>query len=188
MIAVQCWPVLCFQPLPPPSGHLVPPRPKSLLCFLLASFCTGSGICCLCFLKPEITHLPIFNLPQCIAISHLWWSPLLFLMLFPYFHEWGAYGTCREKCMCSNSPGLSRNHLLLEFVLVYSGYYNNNTIHWVDYKQHTFIFHSLVDWEVQGPAAGTLSIWWGPGFLTDGRLLSVSSPGGRDEGAFWGLL
>lgn len=58
-----------------------------------------------------------------------------------------------------DSPGLSRNRLLLEFVLVYSGYYNNNTINWVDYKQHTFIFHSLVDWEVQGPGAGTLSVW-----------------------------
>ena len=138
---VQCRPVLSFQPLPLPSGLLVPPGPKSLVCFLLASFYTGSGICSLGFVKPRVTHLPAYNLPNCIAISHCHFSSLWHLIYLKFFYfQWrGDTGKLPREMPTLNSPG---NHFLLEFLLVCSGFYNN-IINWVDYKQHLFFIGRL---------------------------------------------
>lgn len=65
-----------------------------------------------------------------------------------------------EVPVCS-SPGFSRNHLLLEFILVSSGFCNN-IINWVDYKTTNVCFHSSVGWEVHDHGADTFSVWGGP--------------------------
>lgn len=81
-----------------------------------------------------------------------------------------------------NSPGLPRNPLLLEFVLVCSGWYDNSAINWADYKQFSvwqarkFSIMGLAD-SVSGE--GPLFSWW---------LSSVSSHGRRrDKGTLQGF-
>lgn len=63
-----------------------------------------------------------------------------------------------------------------------------NTISWVDYKQHTWVSHNPGGWEVQDQGSDRSSVWWEPTFwFTDGTcssqpLLTGSSVGLFDKG------
>lgn len=61
-----------------------------------------------------------------------------------------------------------------------------NTISWVDYKQHTWVSHNPGGWEVQDQGSDRSSVWWEPTFwFMDGTCSSLN-PSSR--GALWGSL
>lgn len=138
---------LYFQPLPPPSGHLVSPGAKPLVCSLLASFYIGSVICCLCF-KSGSTYVPAFNLqiilPSLIGGDCRFYVHSLKYFKFFYIHKISGVGIGKlpRAMLVFSSPGLSGNHLHLEFVLIRSGSYSN-IVNWVVYKKYFLQFGRL---------------------------------------------
>lgn len=141
---------LYFQPLLLPSGHLVSPSPKPLVCSLLTFFYIGSVICCLCF-KSGSTRVPAFNLqiilPSLICGGcqfYLFSEHCLKYFKFLYIHKISGVGIGKlpREMLVFNSPGLSGNHLHLEFVLICSGSYNN-IVNWVVYKKYFSQFGRL---------------------------------------------
>lgn len=73
--------------------------------------------------------------------------------------------------------------------VVHLGCFNKNTTDWVVYKQKKLISHNSGGWEVRDQWASKLGVWWEPStWIMDNHLLTVFSPGKRDEAVLWSLF
>lgn len=73
-------------------------------------------------------------------------------------------------------------------ILVCSGCYNLNATNVVAYKQQEFNSHRSEGWEIQDQGFGRFCVWGDPPSKLQTPNFSLSSHGGRGEGAHSGLF